>query len=165
MRRVVVTENESKAPLGAEQIQAVENAVKREISFRNRAIPDKKLFDVELNGLAEKIRDIKLENKQYELVKKVQGVLCLFDPEDNRYNDKLLLFTMQAVENFIVKPKSGNRKLAVVIECVRDYFKGDEELIIKMVEILLPKIKKMNIFRRNWKRIARFFCATPLIEL
>lgn len=160
MRRVVIADKEEeKKAVDTKQAEQAD-VLKRAISFRNRDIPDKLLFNVELNGLADKIKNIKIENKQYELVTKIQSVLDLFDKEDNKYNEQLLLFAMQAVENYITKPHSGDFKLAVVIECVKDYFKGDADLIVKMVEILMPRIKKMNIVRRNWKRVSRFFCAT-----
>ena len=141
-----------------DQEKNADQEVKEQLSFRNRSIPDKTLFDVELYGLANKIKDIKLENKQHEFCEKIRNVLALFDPADHKYDEKIVVFAMQAVENFIIKPKQGERKLAVVVECVKNYFNDDVDLIVKMVEILLPKIKKMNIVRRNWKRIARFFC-------
>ena len=137
-----------------------QEATEQQLSFRNRTIPDKTLFNVELYGLADRIKDIKLENKQHEFCEKIRNVLALFDPADHKYDEKIVVFAMQAVENFIIKPKQGERKLAVVIECVKHYFNDDVDLIVKMVEILLPKIKKMNIVRRNWKRIARFFLRT-----
>ena len=158
MRKVVIKDNDNNRPLGVEETKEIEAEVKRECSFRHRSIPDKKLFNVELNGLSDKIKEIKLENQQYELVTKIQSVLDLFDPDSNKYNEQILLFTCQAVENFITKPKSGDRKLAVVVEAVKKYFNNDIELIVKMVEILLPRIKKMNFIRRNRKRVARFFC-------
>jgi len=157
MRRVVLNDRDTR-PLGAEEQEDVEQEVKRQCSFRSRSIPDRKLFDVELSGLAEKIKDIKLENQQYELVTKIQTVLDLFDPESNKYNENILLFAMQSVENYITKSKSGKRKLAVVTEAVKKYFNDDIELIVKMVDILLPKIKKMNFVRRHWKRVVAFFC-------
>ncbi len=135
----------------------LEKEVKQQMSFRNRSIPDKTLFDVELYGLSDKIKDIKMENKQFEFCEKIRGVLELFNPTDHKYDEKIVLFAMQAVENYIVKPKQGQRKLAVVVECVKHYFNDDIVLIVKMIELLLPKIKKMNIIRRNWKRVVRFF--------
>jgi hypothetical protein len=149
MQRVVIAKREETEENGQN--------VKKDISFRNRTVPNKTVFDVELYGLADKIKDIKLENRQYELVTKIQSILDLFDVDENVYNEKLLLFAMQAVENYIIKSKSGEKKLAVVVECVEKYFKGDIQLIMKMVELLLPKVKKMNIFRRNWKRVGLFF--------
>jgi hypothetical protein len=157
MRRVVINDADKVEPLGVETTDS-KPSLTSENSFRSRTVPDKTLFNVELIGLADKIKDIKLENQQYELVEKIQSVLNLFDPESNKYNEQIVLFTMQSVENFITKPKAGAKKQAVVVEAVKKYFNNDIELIVKMIALLLPRVKKMNIVRRNWKRVANFFC-------
>lgn len=119
---------------------------KRTFDIQN--VPNLKLFNVELDGISGKIRDIKLSNKSIEFINKIQAILDLFDPKDHHYDHNVVLFSMQAVENmFIDKKKCGVIKLKCVIEACKKYFNGDEELITKFVDLLLPKLNKSRLYK------------------
>ena len=117
-------------------------------TFEVQDIPSLKLFNVELDGISGKVREIKLSNKSIEFVNKIQSVLDLFDKNENKYNEKIVLFSAQAVENFFVgKRKTGVIKLKCVIEACKKYFNYDEELVKKFVDLMLPHLKKSRLYR------------------
>ena len=117
-------------------------------TFEIQDIPSLRLFDVELDGVSGRIREIKLSNKSIEFINKIQAILDLFDRNENKYNEKIVLFAAQAVENyFIGKRKVGNIKLKCVIEACKKYFNDDEELVKKFVELVLPHLKTSRLYR------------------
>ena len=109
-RQLYVEENQT---LGAE----VEN-IKMRTEIRD--VPSLKLFDVSVDGISEKIQEIKLSNRSIEFINKIQAVLDLFDKSENKYNYNLVLFCAQCVENYFVgKRKMGAAKLKLVIEACK----------------------------------------------
>ena len=140
-RQVYVTEND--ITLGAE----VEKDLKQR-TFEIRDVPSLKLFDVSVDGISEKIQEIKLSNRSIEFINKIQAVLDLFDKTENKYNEKIVLFAMQAVENlFINKKKVGSLKLKCVIEACSKYFNDDHELITKFVDLMMSQLKTNRLYK------------------
>ena len=120
----------------------------RQRTFEIQLIPSSKLFDVELDGISNKIKEIKLSNKSIDFVNKIKSVLSLFNPDDNKYNHNIVLFAAQAVENyFIGKRKMGETKLKLVKEACKDYFNGEEELVEMVVDLVLPKLKTSRLYK------------------
>lgn len=117
-------------------------------TFEIQNIPSLKLFNVELDGISGKIKEIKLSNKSIEFINKIQAILDLFDRSENRYNEKIVLFAMQAIENFFVgKKKIGDIKLKCVIEACKKYFNEDEDLVKKFVDLMLPLLKTNRLYK------------------
>jgi hypothetical protein len=125
--------------------------------FQIKNVPDLTTFNHQLEGLNEKIYNIKMTNRQTEFIEKIKLVLSLFDKESNQYNHSIMLFVMSCVEDYILKPKSGEYKKSVVIECVKDYYDNNIVLIEKMIPILMPHVAQNKFFKRNGKKIMRFF--------
>ena len=139
-RQVYVTENET---LGVE----IEKDLKQR-TFEIRDVPSLKLFDVSVDGISEKIQEIKLSNRSIEFINKIQSVLDLFDKTENKYNYNLVLFCAQCVENyFINKRKMGAAKLKLVIEACKKYFNDDVELVSKFVDLVLPNLKTSRFYK------------------
>mmetsp|Transcript_18490 Transcript_18490/g.26850 ORF Transcript_18490/g.26850 Transcript_18490/m.26850 type:complete len:157 (-) Transcript_18490:882-1352(-) len=120
-------------------------------------IPNKRVFGVLFEGTEQEIKRIRDEKHACEFVKAVRTHLMLFDKSQNKYSDRILLCTMQCVENFILGKSRGLFRERLVIECVSDFFGGDEDIIRKMIQLLMPKIKNYKWFRRNMKKAIRFF--------
>ena len=111
----------------------------------------------ELEGLREKIYDIKMNNSQTEFINKIKSVLALFDKDTYKYSYSIMLFVMQCVENYILKKGAGEYKQQVVIECVKEYFNNDETLVELSIPVLMPRLKQNKFIKRNIKKLFRFF--------
>ena len=111
----------------------------------------------ELEGLREKIYDIKMNNSQTEFIDKIKSVLALFDKDTYKYSYSIMLFVMQCVENYILKKGAGEYKQQVVIECVKEYFNNDETLVELSIPVLMPRLKQNKFIKRNIKKLFRFF--------
>ena len=122
-----------------------------------REIPNIKNFGATLEGLDHKIYKLKMENLQYDFVTKVQAVLDLFNTKDNHYSNSIMIFVMTAVENHILKPKSGLYKHSVVVECVKKYYDDNIELVEELIKLNMPSLKQNKLLKRTGKRIIRFF--------
>jgi hypothetical protein len=120
-------------------------------------IPDLKIYGVQIDGLKNKIDEIKLSNRKQEFINKVKTVLDLFDKDSNHYSDTIVFFVMSCIENFHLKKNSGAQKLELVKECVKEYFNNDDLLINKIVQLLMPKLKQNKFIKRNMKKMFRFF--------
>ena len=78
----------------------------------------------------------------------VIGQLDLFDKSENKYNEKIVLFAMQAVENlFINKKKVGPLKLKCVIEACSKYFNDDHQLITKFVDLMMSQLRTNRLYK------------------
>jgi hypothetical protein len=51
----------------------------------------------------------------------------------------------------------GSLKEDAVIACVKQYFNNDIELVLKIIQLVLPNIPKSNFLRRNKNKIYNFF--------
>jgi hypothetical protein len=122
-----------------------------------REIPNIKNFGATLEGLDHKIYKLKMENLQYDFITKVQAVLDLFNTKDNHYSNSIMIFVMTAVENHILKPKSGLYKHSVVVECVKKYYDDNIELVEELIKLNMPSLKQNKLLKRTGKRIVRFF--------
>lgn len=151
-----VTQNETN---GLATDDMSENSIEfyNDTEFQIKNIPDITAFSHQLEGLGEKIYNLKMNNKQAEFIDKIKSILDLFDKDSNQYNHSIMLFVMSCVEDYILKPKSGEYKKSVVIECVKDYYDNNIVLIEKMIPILMPHVVQNKFFKRNGKKIMRFF--------
>lgn len=122
-----------------------------------REIPNISNFGATLEGLDVKIRKMKMENLQSGFITKVQTILDLFDKESNHYSNSIMLFVMTAVENHILKPKSGLYKHDVVVECVKQYYDDNIELVEELIKLNMPTLKQNKYLKRTCKRLVRFF--------
>ena len=118
----------------------------------------------ELEGLREKINDIKMNNSQTEFINKIKSVLALFDKDTYKYSYSIMLFVMQCVENYILKKGAGEYKQQVVIECVKEYFNNDETLVELSIPVLMPRLKQNKFIKRNIKKLFRFFSKCVLMR-
>jgi hypothetical protein len=71
---------------------------------------------------------------------------------------------MTAVENHILKPKSGPYKHSVVVECVKRYYKNDAEIVGKFKESNMPTLKQNKLLKRTGKRLLCFFLKWPKMK-
>ena len=118
----------------------------------------------ELEGLREKIYDIKMNNSQTEFINKIKSVLALFDKDTYKYSYSIMLFVMQCVENYILEKGAGEYKQQVVIECVKEYFNDDETLVELSIPVLMPRLKQNKFIKRNIKKLFRFFSKCVLMR-
>ena len=135
-----------------------QNDLQRVESFKKRIIPDLTKFDVKkIDDLKTRLDKIKMENNQHDFVDSIQSVLDLYDDGELHYSENIVFFVMQEIERFILKPKAGEHKEKVCIECCKKYFNNDDNLVLLIVKLLMPKLKQVKFSERQVRKVIRFF--------
>jgi hypothetical protein len=125
--------------------------------FEKKNIPTIKFNTNKLDGLNDKIQSLKINNYQSDFISEIHKVLDLYDDSELKYNEKLVLFVMNEVENYILKPKSGKYKSELVVESVKKYFNYDDELVILVIKLVFDKLTQVKFIRRQGLKVLRFF--------
>jgi hypothetical protein len=74
--------------------------------------------------------------------------------DETMYDAEIVKFIMQTAEDvFIHYAKQGQEKKRAVIEICKKYYDGNEVLVSKVVEQMLPFINHSTFWRRNKTRI------------
>ena len=103
-------------------------------------------------------RNIKGKLKFDEFINMMNTLLSNIDKNElTKYDHNLVLFTIESIEHVFTEKKSGDIKRAVVVEILKPYFNDDTDLVIKFVELLLPKIEKSTWYTRHRNIIKSFF--------
>ena len=113
-----------------------------------------KALGKDLKGFDEKYKQIKLQKKSEDFITEIERILKLFDC---KLNSDILLFVLNAVEQYFYKPKSGEIKEQVVISIMKKYYNDDEELIKHIIKLVLPLIKKSTLTHRILSKATHFF--------
>ena len=104
-----------------------------------------------------KIRqNIKSQNDETLFINQVSEALDMLNVEESKYDYELLLLVMQIAENWFLKSKDGNRRKAIVILACKKFFDGNEELISKSIELLMPNLEQNKFISRNIKKLLRY---------
>jgi hypothetical protein len=119
-------------------------------------IPIEKIYGVNLK-IHPEVKKITMNNDSLIFIKNVKKALNIFNPDENHYNERLILFAMQSCENFFLHKKSGETKQEMVVQCVLEFFNNDKELIKKFIQLLMPKLINFKFVRRNFYKIVNFF--------
>jgi hypothetical protein len=133
-----------------------------EIIKKTISVPSKTILNntdlKNLKGFRAVRKRIKQQNMKDDFIKQVSGVLDLFDKKDNHYEHEIIQFVCSVAEDFFISHgKMGELKEQAVIKCVAKYFNDDEDLVRKIIQLVLPNVPKTNILRRNKQRIINFF--------
>ena len=129
-------------------------------------IPPKQLFNYNLKQLKsfKKIRQsYKLKNLKYTFLSDMKVVLNEYLPtdKDNQYNDELLIEVLNIAEEFFInkdKVERDTQKKQCVIDLMLPYFNNDKQLLLKTIQLVDHKIKKVVLIRRLYLRAKIFFC-------
>ena len=129
-------------------------------------IPPKQLFNYNLKQLKsfKKIRQsYKLKNLKYTFLSDMKIVLNEYLPtdKDNQYNDELLIEVLNIAEEYFIskdKVERDTQKKDCVIELLLPYFNNDKQLLLKTIQLVDHKIKKVGLVRRLYLRGKLFFC-------
>ena len=129
-------------------------------------IPPKQLFNYNLKQLKsfKKIRQsYKLKNLKYTFLSDMKVVLNEYLPtdKDNQYNDELLIEVLNIAEEFFInkdKVERDTQKKQCVIDLMLPYFNNDKQLLLKTIQLVDHKIKKVGVIRRLYLRAKIFFC-------
>ena len=144
-----------------------ENVVQKDAPVKNvelqeiKEIPPKLLFNSDMKKL-KGFRDVRINLKQDALskdyIESMTNVLDLFDNSERKYDSDIVKFVVQSAEDtFISHPKMGYIKSKAVVAICKRYFNDDVELVTKIIEMVLPLIKKSTFYRRNKTRAKHFF--------
>lgn len=125
--------------------------------FERKEIPLINFNTKNLFGLEEKLQKLKLCNYQSDFLKEIQIILNLYSTDELKYNAKFVLYVMQEVEKFLLKPKAGQSKKELVIECVKPYFNNDPALVEMVIELVFEKLTQIKFFKRQGYKLLRFF--------
>ena len=133
-----------------------------EIPKKELSIPSKTILNntdlKNLKGFSKIRKHIKQQNMKEEFIKQVSGVLDLFDKKDNKYEHSIIEFVCSVAEDYFISDSGmGDLKESSVVECCSKYFNNDEDLVKKIIQLVLPNVPKSNILRRNKTRIYNFF--------
>ena len=129
-------------------------------------IPPKQLFNYNLKQLKsfKKIRQsYKLKNLKYTFLSDMKIVLNEYLPtdKDNQYNDELLIEVLNIAEEYFIskdKVERDTQKKDCVIELLLPYFNNDKQLLLKTIQLVDHRIKKVGLIRRLYLRGKLFFC-------
>ena len=158
----IVKINDSNIELGVEETKEPEVVETNEL----KVIPPKQLFNYNLKQLKsfKKIRQsYKLKNLKYTFLSDMKVVLNEYSPseKDNQYNDELLLEVLNIAEEFFINKDRTERevyKKDCVIELLLPYFNNDKQLLLKTIQLVDHKIKKVGLIKRLYLRGKLFFC-------
>ena len=133
-------------------------------------IPPKQLFNYNLKQLKsfKKIRQsYKLKNLKYTFLSDMKIVLNEYLPtdKDNQYNDELLIEVLNIAEEYFIskdKVERDTQKKDCVIDLMLPYFNNDKQLLLKTIQLVDHKIKKVGLARRLYLRANIFFCNPSL---
>ena len=117
--------------------------------FERKVIPQISFNKSKLAGLDDKMQKMKICNYQSDFLDQIEQVLSLYSEDELKYNDKLILFVMEEVEKFILKPKAGNAKKQLVIEACKKYFNDDADLVIMVINLVFKKLSQIKYFKRH----------------
>ena len=161
----IVKINDSNIELGVEETKEPEVVETNEL----KAIPPKQLFNYNLKQLKsfKKIRQsYKLKNLKYTFLSDMKVVLNEYSPSDkeNQYNDELLIEVLNIAEEFFINKDRTERevyKKDCVIELLLPYFNNDKQLLLKTIQLVDHKIKKVGLFKRLYLR-GKLFLSSKL---
>jgi hypothetical protein len=123
--------------------------------------PPKWILNSDVKGKLPKFRlkrkNIKYSCMQNEFVTEVRKVLKVLKVEDSKYDHELVLFAIQIAEDFFLDKKCGEAKKKCVVDACKPYFNDDDELVMKIIELVFRDVIKSTLWRRNQTRIMNFF--------
>lgn len=125
--------------------------------FEKKDIPVINFNTKDLIGLEEKLQKLKLCNYQSDFLQDIQIILKLYSHEELKYNAKFVLYVMKEVEKFLLKPKAGESKKQLVIECVKPYFNNDSALVEMVIDLVFKDLPQIKFWKRQIFKLARFF--------
>ena len=104
----------------------------------------------------------KLKNLKYTILSDIKIVLNEYLPSDseNQYNSELLIEVLNIAEEYFINKDATERetyKKDCVIELLLPYFNMDKQLLLKTIELVEHKIKKVGLFKRLYLRTRLFF--------
>ena len=132
-------------------------------------IPPKQLFNYNLKQLKsfKKIRQsYKLKNLKYTFLSDMKIVLNEYLPtdKDNQYNDELLIEVLNIAEEYFIskdKVERDTQKKDCVIELLLPYFNNDKQLLLKTIQLVDHRIRKVGLVRRLYLR-GKLFLSSEL---
>ena len=140
-----------------EESKEVEDNVKLNPVFEKKDIPLIKFNTKNLSGLEEKLQKLKLCNYQSDFLQDIQIILKLYSHEELKYNSQFVLYVMKEVEKFLLKPKAGESKKELVIECVKQYFNNDPDLVSMVIDLVFKDLPQIKFWKRQVYKLSRFF--------
>ena len=163
-RQIVINEPENELKLDNVENPSNENEEK-DNNYKSVDVPPKQIFNYNLKQLKsfKKIRQsYKLKNLKYTFLSDMKIVLNEYLPTDseNQYNTELLLEVLNIAEEYFINKDRTERevyKKDCVIELLLPYFNNDKQLLLKTIQLVDHKIKKVGLFKRLYLRGNLFF--------
>jgi hypothetical protein len=114
-------------------------------------------FNSKLDGLDEKVMEIKLRKYSNDFKQSLNQVLVLYPIDKLKYSSHLVSFVMHEAERFLLKPKSGGAKRQLVIDCVKKYFDDNDQMVGVVIDLLFKDLKQVKFIGRQAMKLMRFF--------
>jgi hypothetical protein len=153
----IVLQKQPQVKLEEVNLNEIESDSEQIIPFERKQIPQIAFNTKKLDGLDQKLQNIKICNYSSDFLDEINKVLNLYDDSELKYNDKLVLFVMNEVEKFILKPKSGKNKEKLVVESVKKYFNNDDDLVKLVIKLVFKELSQVKFLKRQGLKILRFF--------
>lgn len=125
--------------------------------FEKKDIPTIPFNIKGLDGLETRLKNMKLVNYQHDFITEIDKVLKLYDDTELKYSEKLVLFVMNEVEQYILKPKSGEAKKELVIEICKKYFDDKPSLVELIIRLVFRELSQVKFLKRQGLKLIRFF--------
>ena len=155
MRKIITQNNTSQRCLNLDSDSSSSSQSNQ--VFQKNEIPNIQFNVKGLNGLENKLKNIKITNYQSDFLTEIQKVLSLYDDEELKYSENVVYFVMCEVEKFILKSKSGEHKKKLVCEECKRYFNNDSDLVELVINLVFHKLPQIKFFKRQGYKILKFF--------
>lgn len=128
-------------------------------------LPNKQIFNYNLKKL-KSFRNIrksyKIKNQKNIFLQDLTTLLKEYPPQDfnNQLNDELLVEIMNIAEQYFfygTKEERNENKKECVVKLMLKYFRNDNQLLLKTMQLVKNRVKKSTRIQRVISRLKYFF--------
>ena len=105
------------------------------------------------------LKDLKAKEMLEELNNSMNHVLNIEAVGGNTESMKkeIIIYIMEEIEKFLLKPKSGSEKKSMAIEILKKLFHNDVIATGIVIDGLMPKLRQVGLIRRLFYKACRYF--------
>ena len=148
--------------MASQTTTTVEDPNNQQLGSDNDILAFIKTIDTTKYTVAQQAKDdIKSEVKIKSFVKSVNTLLDKIDPSlcKDETESQISAMVLELIEHTFISPKCGELKKDIAVSLLKRYYKGDEEICARMIEMVLKSgiVKKSTIFTRNSNKAYKIF--------
>lgn len=132
------------------------------ILSRDRSVSLKEYQDLDLKrlpSLKSMMKDLKASEMLDSLSATMARVMEIeqYGGKTESMKKEIVIYVMEEIESFLLKPKSGNEKKQIAIAILKPMFHNDEVITGITIDGLLKFIRQVGIVRRLFLKTYRYF--------